>query len=50
LLTNSGNDTQLDLFRQVSQKEQNLSKEAVDDIARSFGDRAVTRATLIPQK
>ena len=46
LLTNSGNGAQLDLFRRDSQKEQKLS-EAVDDIARRFGDRSITRAALI---
>ena len=49
LRMNSGNGTQLDLFRQTLQKEQNLAK-AVDDIARRFGGRAITRATLIPRK
>jgi len=49
LLTNSGNGAQLDLFRQISQKEQKLAK-AVDDVARRFGGQAITRATLIPKK
>jgi DNA polymerase-4 len=49
--TNSAADgrVQLDLFRPVSRKEQKLA-EAVDDIARRFGGRAITRATLISKK
>ena len=49
LQTNSGGSVQLDLFRQTSQKERKLAK-VVDDIARRFGGRAITRATLIPKK
>jgi len=45
----SRDDAQLDLFRQSSHKEQKLA-EAVDDIARRFGDRSITRATLVSQK
>ena len=34
------------LFSRISRKEQNLA-EAVDNIARRFGNKAITRATLI---
>ena len=44
-----GGGVQLDLFRPDSGKEQKLA-EAVDDIARRFGGRAITRATLISKK
>jgi nucleotidyltransferase/DNA polymerase involved in DNA repair len=40
---------QLDLFREVSPKEQKLA-EAVDDICRRFGGKVITRAALIPHK
>jgi len=40
---------QLDLFSQTPRKGQKLA-EAVDDIYRRFGGRAITRATLIPKK
>jgi len=51
LQANSSPDggAQLDLFRQTSRKERKLA-EVVDDISRRFGDRAITRATLIPQR
>jgi DNA polymerase-4 len=49
LQANAGNNGQLELFRQTSQKEQKLAK-TVDDIARRFGDRAITRAALISPK
>jgi nucleotidyltransferase/DNA polymerase involved in DNA repair len=40
---------QLDLFEKTPRKERKLA-EAVDDISRRFGGRAITRATLIPPK
>ena len=45
----SGSGVQLDLFNQISRKEQKLAK-AVDDISRRFGGQAITRATLILKK
>jgi nucleotidyltransferase/DNA polymerase involved in DNA repair len=46
---NSAAGPQPDLFNQVSRKEQKLA-EAVDDICRRFGGRAITRAALIHPK
>jgi nucleotidyltransferase/DNA polymerase involved in DNA repair len=48
----TGGGAQLDLFGQTSKakhKEQKLA-QAVDDISRRFGERAITRAALIHQK
>ena len=51
LQANSASDrgVQRELFIQASRKEQKLA-EAVDDIYRRFGGRAITRATLISKK
>ena len=48
-LQNADSGAQLELFKQTTQKEQKLA-EAVDDIARRFGDQAITRAALIHSK
>ena len=49
LQSNSAANAQLNLFSQTSHKERKLA-EAIDDISRRFGGRAITRAALIPQK
>jgi nucleotidyltransferase/DNA polymerase involved in DNA repair len=48
----AGGGVQLDLFSQASHKDQKEKKlaEAVDDIARRFGGRAITRAALVQKK